>query len=153
MKNYFMIMHTWKGISLSQPPPIIFSLSHQKMSKPNLQLCYTITQLQIKSAMGLLGYLSTFLETCYINDSLIIHSCMHACIHLSTHLSICPSVTSPRYLSIRPSNHPSVLSFTYLTTHPSIHTFILSFIHSSIHLSTQPSIPSRLVHTESAYHV
>lgn len=33
-----MMIHTWKGLSLTQPPLLISSSSHQKMSKPHLQL-------------------------------------------------------------------------------------------------------------------
>ena len=136
MKNYvIIIIHTWKSIFLIQSPPIIFSSSHQKMSKPLLQLCCTIHTSALKSAMGLLEYLSTFLENCYINNYLIIHECMHACIHPSTQLAIHSSFHSSIPPSIYPLPvHPSTSSI-HSSTHPCIHASVLPSSHPFIHPS------------------
>lgn len=83
-------------------------------------------RLQIESALGLWGYLSTFLENYHINNSPIIRLCMHPSIYPptcpSTHLSLFPSI----HRSSHPSIYPSILSSTHPSTYPPIHLFTFS---------------------------
>lgn len=107
-----MMMHTWKVMSLTQPPLPISSSSHQKMDKPHLPLCcimHVFADRVCSVATRISEHIPGELPYQQLSDYLF----MHASIFLST------------FPSIHAYIHPSFPPLIHLPIHP--------FVHSSIY--------------------